>query len=159
MWEALQSFDESCRLARIGLNEAIQLGDRTFAAMEMGNLGSFCLEAGDITAARRHLTAALTLYRTLGWKTSAALTLSVLGRLELRDRGLEGMNLIEQACTELDRLGASGEWAETRLEIAEELMSIGAGRIGRYCEEAFTRAISIGRIALAERALRLLERC
>ena len=155
---AAQKYDDARRLARAGLDDAISLNDRMVIAMETGNIGLYLLEGGDSVGARIYLNRALAAYRTLGWRARSAQMLALLGRLEIRERGVDGLDMIERACLELNRLGVSGDWAEARLEIAEELLRIDPGaHVRRFCQGAYTRALSLGRSALAERALRLLE--
>jgi hypothetical protein len=51
-----------------------------------------------------------------------------------------------------------GDWAEARLEIAEELLkTVPSTDVRHFCGAAYVRATLVGRFALAERALKQLD--
>jgi hypothetical protein len=158
MCAAQGSFERSRRIAEANLEEAIRSGDEAVAAIELSNIGRYCVEMSDVGAARQYITTALSTSRARGWKLPTARLLSLVGMLEIREYGIDGTAPLEDACVELDRLGMDGEWAETRLTIAEELLKADpSADVRHFCQEAYLRATSLGRFVLAERALKLLE--
>jgi tetratricopeptide (TPR) repeat protein len=157
-WKLAGKADRSRQIAQVSLEEAIRSGDEMVMTMETGNMGAYCVDTRDSPAARWYLGRALAMTKARGWKIRTAQLLSQLGRLEIRERGIDGIAIAEKACVDLDRLGMDGDWAEARLEIAEELLNIDPGiDVRHFCRQAYARALSRGRLALAERALKLLE--
>jgi tetratricopeptide (TPR) repeat protein len=157
-WAVAGEHDTARQLAQASLADAIESGDHTIAVIETANIGIHWLEIGDDEAARQFLQRGLRAYRLLRWRSQSAHMLALLGRLEIRHRGLDGLALVSEACRELDALDLSGDWAETRLETAEELLKVDShADVEEFCYEAYTRAVSLGRSILAQRALDLLE--
>jgi tetratricopeptide (TPR) repeat protein len=157
-WKLAGKSDRSRQIAEASLEEAIRSGDETVIMIETSNIGIYCVDTGDAPAARWYLGRALSMTQARGWKIRTAELLSQLGTLEIRERGIDGIAISEKACLALDQLGMDGDWAEARLEIAEELLKIDPDTdVRSLCRQAYARALSCGRLALVGRALELMD--
>lgn len=155
---SLGRYETAIQIYHAILAEAAREGDQQLVAMEIGNIGLAYLRLGDVKAARSYLDRARDLYSALGMVVQRTKMHTSLGQLAMREQGMAGLAVLNEACLELDRNGMTGEWAFARLAMAEEILRIDSNAdVTGLCREAHTRALSLGMHEVAANALLLLD--
>jgi tetratricopeptide (TPR) repeat protein len=136
---------EDARQGWTALLEAARAqGDEKRIAIHSGNVAVCCTRLGKYEEARAHFSLASASYDRLGLRVPRARMMRSLARIEIRQNGAAaGIDAMEAARAEFERLRMAGEVIRTELALMEELLEIDER------EEAISRCRKIADMALA----------
>jgi len=154
---SLARFDEALDLYNASLADAIAANDEEATACEIGNMAHCCARMGEAIAARGYFGVAAEMYESLGLIVPRARMLRSLGRLAIRERGVDAESEMRAAWETFDDLGMVGEAVLTRLALVEELLDHDPSvDVAGICRDVFERALAVGMDTVAATALGLL---
>ena len=154
---SLSRFAEALDLYNASLADAIAANDEESTACEIGNIAHCCARMGETVAARGYFGVAAEMYESIGLIVPRAKMLRSLGRLAVRERGVDAESEMRAAWETFDDLGMVGESALTRLALVEELLDFDpASDVSGICRDVFELSLSAGMDTVAATALGLL---